>query len=130
MLLFARDILDTGATGLGVFSSSQSLGGVLAVLVLASLGDYRRKGRLILAIFLFFGIFLVLFGVSPWYATSIALCALVGAMAAAFYGELTEIKDVLSFDMGGTTAKICFTENGKPSNTKATPQGKRLLEYG
>ena len=37
-----------------------------------------------------------------------------GALAAAYYGTLTGRADLLSFDMGGTTAKACLIENGKP----------------
>jgi N-methylhydantoinase A len=39
-----------------------------------------------------------------------------GAMAAAFYSRLTGIKDLISFDMGGTTAKMCLIENGMPEH--------------
>jgi N-methylhydantoinase A len=39
-----------------------------------------------------------------------------GAMAAAFYSRLTGIKDLISFDMGGTTAKMCLIENGEPEH--------------
>jgi N-methylhydantoinase A len=37
-----------------------------------------------------------------------------GAAAAAHYAQSTESPRVLSFDMGGTTAKVCLIENGEP----------------
>jgi N-methylhydantoinase A len=37
-----------------------------------------------------------------------------GALAAAFYGRETGFSEVLSFDMGGTTAKACLIEDGEP----------------
>ena len=37
-----------------------------------------------------------------------------GAIAAAFYGRIAGHADVLSLDMGGTTAKACVIEGGKP----------------
>ncbi|MBI2916575.1 MAG: hydantoinase/oxoprolinase family protein [Chloroflexi bacterium] len=40
-----------------------------------------------------------------------------GAIAAAFYGQLAGLDKVLSFDMGGTTAKVCFIEDGRPTTT-------------
>ncbi len=40
-----------------------------------------------------------------------------GAMAAAYYGEMLGEPDLLSFDMGGTTAKLCLITNGSPSRT-------------
>jgi N-methylhydantoinase A len=39
-----------------------------------------------------------------------------GAMAATLYSRLTGIKDLISFDMGGTTAKMCVIENGMPEH--------------
>ena len=39
-----------------------------------------------------------------------------GAMAAAFYSSLTGFKNLISFDMGGTTAKMCVIENGQPEH--------------
>ena len=37
-----------------------------------------------------------------------------GALAAAHYGRLIDCPDLLSFDMGGTTAKACLIEHGEP----------------
>ena len=37
-----------------------------------------------------------------------------GALAASFYGELLAQPDLISFDMGGTTAKVCVIEGGSP----------------
>ncbi len=41
-----------------------------------------------------------------------------GAIAAQQYGELTNQNDLISFDMGGTTAKICIIEDGQPMKAK------------
>ncbi|MBW1695351.1 MAG: hydantoinase/oxoprolinase family protein [Deltaproteobacteria bacterium] len=41
-----------------------------------------------------------------------------GAIAAQQYGELTGQNDLISFDMGGTTAKICIIEDGQPMKAK------------
>jgi N-methylhydantoinase A len=40
-----------------------------------------------------------------------------GALAAAQAGILSGHRDLLSFDMGGTTAKLCVIENGQPLKT-------------
>jgi N-methylhydantoinase A len=40
-----------------------------------------------------------------------------GALAAAHVGRLGGQPDLLSFDMGGTTAKICLIEDGRPLRT-------------
>jgi N-methylhydantoinase A len=38
-----------------------------------------------------------------------------GALAAAHVGRLMNRRDLLSFDMGGTTAKACLIEDGRPT---------------
>ncbi|HLB28993.1 MAG TPA: hydantoinase/oxoprolinase family protein, partial [Dehalococcoidia bacterium] len=40
-----------------------------------------------------------------------------GALASAFMGELIGEEKILSLDMGGTTAKICLVDQGKPRLT-------------
>ena len=40
-----------------------------------------------------------------------------GAIAAAFYGKALGYDDLVSFDMGGTTAKLCLITGGRPSRT-------------
>ncbi|WP_271620806.1 hydantoinase/oxoprolinase family protein [Bradyrhizobium sp. CCBAU 51745] len=40
-----------------------------------------------------------------------------GATAAAFYSRITQIPDLISFDMGGTTAKMCLIECGQPERS-------------
>jgi len=41
-----------------------------------------------------------------------------GALVASFYGRSTDFNDLISFDMGGTTAKICLINDGRPSYTR------------
>ncbi len=43
-----------------------------------------------------------------------------GAQSAGFWGERSGRKDVLAFDMGGTTAKACLIENGIPMVARET----------
>jgi N-methylhydantoinase A len=42
-----------------------------------------------------------------------------GAIAAAVYGAGRGQRDLLSFDMGGTTAKLCLIEDGRPFVTQS-----------
>jgi N-methylhydantoinase A len=37
-----------------------------------------------------------------------------GALASAYFGQLANVPDLLAFDMGGTTAKLCVIEDGRP----------------
>jgi N-methylhydantoinase A len=42
-----------------------------------------------------------------------------GALMATVYGELGGYRDLIAFDMGGTTAKLALIENGRPFTTTA-----------
>jgi MFS family permease len=80
--VFARDILGVGAVGLGMFSTVRSVGGFIAGLALASLGDYKHKGRLLLGLYLSFGVLLILFANSSFYPLSLFFVGIVGITAA------------------------------------------------
>ncbi|MEM7405118.1 MAG: hydantoinase/oxoprolinase family protein [Pseudomonadota bacterium] len=47
-----------------------------------------------------------------------------GALAACYYGRKLGEPDLLSFDMGGTTAKICLVEGGQPNRTHEFEAGR------
>lgn len=53
-----------------------------------------------------------------------------GALAAAFLGELTGDENLLSYDMGGTTAKICVVRHGQPSITTTFEVGGYRFKKG
>jgi MFS family permease len=82
--VMARDVLRVGASGLGLLSSLGGIGAVLSTLGIASLGDYRRKGSLLVATVASSGGFLLLFGLSHWYVVSLVLVFFVGAALAAY----------------------------------------------
>ncbi|MBI4277062.1 MAG: hydantoinase/oxoprolinase family protein [Armatimonadetes bacterium] len=42
-----------------------------------------------------------------------------GALAAGYFGTLIGEERLISFDMGGTTAKTCLIDGGRPTRTKA-----------
>ncbi|MBW1697643.1 MAG: hydantoinase/oxoprolinase family protein [Deltaproteobacteria bacterium] len=47
-----------------------------------------------------------------------------GVLAAAWIGRQTQEPDVISFDMGGTTAKTCLIENGHPVRVNEFEAGR------
>lgn len=53
-----------------------------------------------------------------------------GALSSAFFGKLDGYADLLGFDMGGTTAKLCLVEQGAPLLAYAFEAGrtKRFME--
>jgi len=80
--VFARDILKVGAVGNGMINAFRSGGGLIASLALASLGDFKHKGKLLLGAFLMFGVGLILYANTPVYALALLFIGIVGVSAA------------------------------------------------
>lgn len=84
MPAMARDELHVAESGLGTLRFATGIGAVAGVAALSLLGDFRRKGPLLLAITLVYGLGLLGVALSPSLAMAIVLVTLVGAMAAGF----------------------------------------------
>ena len=54
--VLARDVLGTGAVGLGVMSAFRQGGGIIGLILLVSLGEYRHKGLLMFMVAGAFGV--------------------------------------------------------------------------
>lgn len=77
--IFAADILKVGAQGLGVLYAAPAIGAVVAGLIMASLGNIRNQGKVILGSVLIYGAATIGFGLSGWYLLSLFFLSLVGA---------------------------------------------------
>lgn len=84
MPAIAVDILKTGPSGFGILMAFSGVGAVVGTLGVATLGDYKRKGALMVLMALMFGVTLTLFAVSRNYYLSLLLVALVGLTSMAF----------------------------------------------
>jgi MFS family permease len=79
--VFARDVWDVGASGLGLMTAVRSGGGAFGLLILSRLGAEGRAGLVFLSGAASFGLTLLLFAVSPVYALALGLLALSGMCA-------------------------------------------------
>ena len=77
----AKDILHVGSAGLGIMHAFRSLGGIIAVLILSSLGDRPRKGLSYMIVLLLFGGGLVLLGNVSTFLMALAAVMLISGMA-------------------------------------------------
>jgi MFS family permease len=71
MPVFARDILDVGPTGLGIFFSVGAIGSLIGAGVAGYLGDGGRKGLMIVGGATLYGSMLILFALSSFYPLSL-----------------------------------------------------------
>lgn len=95
MPIFANDVLNVGVKGLGVLMSSSGIGALMAALLLARLGDFKYKGKLLVLSCIIFSGSLVLFSLSKIYALSLIALTFVGGSsvtAIALINTILQIK--------------------------------------
>ncbi len=78
MPAFAKDVLGVSEIGLGWLMAMMGVGAIGGSLTIASLGNFQRKGLLLLGTSLLLGLFLTLFSLSDSFYLSLALLAGVG----------------------------------------------------
>ena len=96
--VIAREVLQVGALGLGVLSAVNSVGALTGTLTLASMGDFKAKGTMLAVTSGGTGLCLLLFALSPWFATSLLLAALVGGTIMAYDATMATLLQLLSTD--------------------------------
>jgi MFS family permease len=84
MPVFAVDVFDVGHSGLGYLMAAAGIGALAGSFLVASLGDFKHKGALLMVASASFGVFLILFANSNYFY--IALFFLLGVgMANSIY---------------------------------------------
>ena len=84
MPVFQKDILQVGASGLGVLMAASGVGALTGTLVIASLGNVKQRGKIIIGGAIAFGLLLTLFGYSHWLPVSLVLVALAGGASSIY----------------------------------------------
>jgi len=82
---FAKKVFDVGEVGYGFLLSAPALGALVVSLVVASLGDFKRKGAAVMTLAFFFGIGLILFAVSGNYYLALVFLIAVGGVSAGYF---------------------------------------------
>jgi MFS family permease len=76
--VFARDILDVGATGQGLLLTAMGVGALGSAIIIALFGDRMPRGIFMLGGVALYGLSVVAFAASPWFDLSMALMVIVG----------------------------------------------------
>ncbi|HET8568019.1 MAG TPA: MFS transporter [Candidatus Limnocylindria bacterium] len=90
----ARDVLVVGASGLGFLTAAVAGGQLVASLSLASVGDVRRKGRLLVTSAFAFGVAIVAFALTDRFAASLVLAFVVGSAASTYDSAMAAVLQV------------------------------------
>lgn len=82
--VFADEVFHVGELGFGILMAVGGVGALAASLSIASLGDFKRKGLLLILLALVFGLALALFSMCNSFVLSLAILAIVGAGGAGY----------------------------------------------
>jgi MFS family permease len=75
---YAADVLHVGETGLGTLNAVAGVGALVGSLMVASMGSFARKGRVLVAGSILFPIATILFALSRSFALSTVVLAVLG----------------------------------------------------
>ena len=78
LLPLFQDVLDIGPGRLGVLFTFFGIGSLMGSTTAASVGDFRRKGLLLMGFFIVLGVSIVAFALSSYYLLSLAILVPVG----------------------------------------------------
>jgi MFS family permease len=76
--VFARDILDVGATGQGFLLTAMGIGALASAVMIATFGDRMPRGLFMLGGVALYGLSVVAFAASSWFQLSMILMVIVG----------------------------------------------------
>src|SRR5690349_1858793 len=77
--IYAKDILDVGARGYGFLAAAPAAGAIIAGLVMARMGAFKKQGRTVIVSVGFYGAATIAFGVSKVFWFSLLMLAATGA---------------------------------------------------
>lgn len=111
--VFAKDVLRMGPDGLGLLFSAMGVGALAGTLTLASLGDFQRKGLLLMTGGFLVGIAVILFALSSIFVISMAALILVGAFQMVYNStNNTILQTVVREDVRGRVMSIYMMDQG------------------
>ncbi len=113
MPVFARDVLNMGPKGYGLLVSFAGIGALTGTLIVASLGDFRHKGLLLLGSAATLGVFLFLFSQATWLPASLFLMIFVGGFQMTYMSlNNTLLHMNITDDMRGRVMSIYMLDQG------------------
>ncbi|MEE8442600.1 MAG: MFS transporter, partial [Dehalococcoidia bacterium] len=84
MPVFQKDILNAGPSALGLLLSMGGAGALTGTAIVLSLGNFRRRGLLMIAGAVSFGCMVIAFAFSRWLPLSLLLVTLAGASSSIY----------------------------------------------
>ncbi|MEM7347405.1 MAG: MFS transporter [Chloroflexota bacterium] len=113
MPVMARDVLLVDATGLGYLTAAGATGALISTTIIAGLGDYQGKRRLVVYMGMFTAAMLIFFAISRSFELSLLLKSLIHA-------------GLMAFETGAMTLVLLLTDD----KMQGRVQGIYTLVFG
>lgn len=111
--IFVGDIYHLGSGGLGLLMACSGVGSIVAVLALASAGDFPRKGQVQLLAYAGAGVSLALFSQMTWVPAAIVFLMVVGGcQMLGMTLNQTMIQTAITDDMRGRVSSVHLLDAG------------------
>jgi predicted MFS family arabinose efflux permease len=122
LVVFAEDVWDVGARGLGILQAAAGLGGLAGALLVARYGDVQQKMLVMLVTLLGFAASLLFFAMSPYFFLALGLVLLADVFASVFQTlNNTVIQVLIPDEMRGRVLSLMMMSFG------LTPLGTLLV---
>ena len=95
LAVFAEDVWDVGALGLGILNAAAGLGGLMGAIYVAFFGETERKLAILMSTITLFGCCLFAFAISPWFIMGVAFVLFADIFAGIFQTINNSIVQVL-----------------------------------
>lgn len=78
--ILALDVYNVGEIGLGVLGAAPAVGAVVGSFTLLVVGDFQRKGAVIVIAYASYALAMLMLGLTPWIALALVALAITGFM--------------------------------------------------
>ena len=114
--VFAEDVLDRDAAGLGILMSSVSVGSVIGTLLMATFSNVRKKGRLLIVVAFVSGLALIGLSQVDWFWLAMICLLFIGVLSSMYYLSTTTILMTLTPDnyRGRVATLFMLDHSGAP----------------
>ena len=107
MPVFAAEVFEVGPFRLGLMLSAIGLGTIAGTFLVASLGEVRRKGLLVLAAVLSMGLAMVILSLNPFYGLAIPIIMVISGGLTIFSATSNAtIQGIITDDIRGRVAAL------------------------
>jgi MFS family permease len=129
--ILALDVYDIGEIGLGLLGGAPAIGAVAASLTLLLVGDFKRKGVVIVLAYAGYAVAMALLGLTPWIGLALAALAVTGYMdVIAFTLKQTLIQIVAPDQFRGRAASLSSILSVTGNATGAMEMGSLAAVFG